>query len=104
MSELNISLPDELTSKSTSKLLGKALIKLIKDDILERYKLTREVTDDDWEFCEKIDWHPVDELPPKKEHVEELKKRLKEKFSIERIEKFPVDKLSQLEEMIQGGN
>lgn len=71
-------LPKELQSESTSKLLGDMLIRLLKQDILARYKETREVTDEDWEFCEASDWHPVDELPPKPEHVEELKKALKE--------------------------
>ncbi len=75
--ELIIQLPKELRSKSVSKLLGKALIRVLKQDILNRYKETREVTDEDWEFCEAIDWHPVDELPPKPEHVEEMKDRLK---------------------------
>ena len=50
----------------------------MKRDIFERYKQSGEVTDEDWEFCEKIDWHPVDELPPKDKHLEELKRRLKE--------------------------
>ena len=77
MSELDF-LPEELRTKSASKLLGRALIKLMKEDILERYKETRELTDEDWEFCESIDWHPVDELSPKPEHIKELKKALKE--------------------------
>lgn len=76
MDELKIQLPKELQSKVASKLLGKALIEVIKQDISNRYKDTKKVTDDDWEFCEQIDWHPVDELPPKPEHIEELKKAL----------------------------
>jgi hypothetical protein len=64
--------------KLDSKLLVGALVRLMKRDISERFAQTREVTDEDWEFCEKIDWHPVDELPPKPEHIEELKKALKE--------------------------
>ena len=70
--ELTIKLPKELQFKSASKLLSKALIELLKQDILNRYKKTREVTDEEWEFCEQIDWHPVDELPLKKEFVREL--------------------------------
>ena len=61
-----------------SEILFKAVINLVKKDISERYKQTGEVTDEDWEFCEQIDWHPVDELPPKPEHVEEMKRILKE--------------------------
>ncbi len=64
--------------KLDSEFISKAIVKLLKQDIFNRYKQTGEVTDEDWEFCEKIDWHPVDELPPKKEHVEELKRILKE--------------------------
>ena len=78
MEEIKIKLPKELQSKTASKLLGKALIEVLKQDISRRYKQTGEITDEDWEFCEQIDWHPVDELPPKPEHTEELKKSLKE--------------------------
>ena len=64
--------------KLDSKFLAKAVVFLMKRDISERFKQTRKVTDEDWEFCEAIDWHPVDELPMKPEHIEELKKALKE--------------------------
>ncbi|MEK6872280.1 MAG: hypothetical protein AABX16_05230 [Nanoarchaeota archaeon] len=64
--------------KLNSEFIANAVVKLMKQDILARYMKTREITDEDWEFCEKIDWHPVDELPPKPEHLEELKRRLKE--------------------------
>ena len=50
----------------------------LKKEIFERYVRTGTISDEEWEFCERIDWHPVDELPPKKEHMEELKRRLKE--------------------------
>lgn len=52
----------------------------LKKDIFDRYIKTGEVTDEDWEFCEKIDWHPVDELPLKKEFKKELKQRKKGPF------------------------
>ena len=78
MTESTIKLPKELQSEAASKLLGKALIEILKQDIFKRYKETGEVTDEDWEFCDKIDWHPVDELPLKPEHIEKLKKALKE--------------------------
>ena len=65
-------------AKLSSELLSKAVVKLLKQDISNRYKETREVTEEDWEFCEAIDWHPVDELLPKPEHVELLKKSLSE--------------------------
>ena len=78
MEELSIQLPKELQTKVASKLLGRALIEFLKREIFNRYKQNGDLTDEDWEFCEQIDWHPVDELPIKKEHSEELKRRLKE--------------------------
>ena len=45
----------------------------------ENYMRTGTLTDKEWEFCEKIDWHPVDELPLKEEFRKELEKRKKEK-------------------------
>ncbi len=47
--------------------------------IFEKYLKTGEVSDEDWRFCDSIDWHPVDELPIKKEYIEKLKKIKKEK-------------------------
>ena len=64
--------------KLDSELLAKAVVRLMKRDIFVRYKQTGEITDEDWEFCEKIDWHPVDELPLKEEFVKRLKEARKE--------------------------
>ncbi len=61
---------------------------VIKRDIFERYLKTRKLSKEDEEFCERIDWHPVDELPLKEEFIEELKK----------IEKGPHSKVT-LEEL-----
>ena len=47
--------------------------------IFEKYLKTKEVSDEDWKFCDEIDWHPVDELPVKEEYLEKLKKIRKEK-------------------------
>lgn len=52
----------------------------LKEDIFNRYIKTGEVTDEDWEFCESIDWHPVDELPMKEEFLKELEQRKKGPF------------------------
>ena len=46
----------------------------LKKDIFERYIKTGELSDEDWMFCERIDWHPVDELPLKESFVKELEK------------------------------
>lgn len=52
----------------------------LKKLIFENYMKTGELSDEEWEFCEKIDWHPVDELPFKEEFKREIEKRKKEKF------------------------
>ena len=51
----------------------------LKKLIFERYIKTKELSDEDWEFCEKIDWHPVDELPLKPEFVKQIETAKKEK-------------------------
>lgn len=51
----------------------------MKKLIFEKYLKTREVSEEDWKFCDKIDWHPVDELPIKKEYIKKLKNIKKEK-------------------------
>ncbi len=54
---------------------------VLKRDIFERYIKTRKLSKEDEEFCERIDWHPVDELPLKKEFIEELEKSKSEHCS-----------------------
>jgi len=51
----------------------------LKKEIFDRYIKTGKLSDEDWKFCERIDWHPVDWLPLKKEFKKELEKRKKEK-------------------------
>ena len=51
----------------------------MKKLIFEDYIKTGSLSDEEWEFCEKIDWHPVDELPLKEEFKREIEKRKKEK-------------------------
>ncbi len=50
-----------------------------KKTIFENYIKNGKITDEEWEFCEKIDWHPVDELPLKEKHIKEIEKSRKEK-------------------------
>jgi archaellum biogenesis ATPase FlaH len=47
---------------------------IIRKEIFERYLKNGKITDEDWIFCDNMDWHPVDELPVKKEYVTKLKK------------------------------
>jgi len=51
----------------------------LKKIIFENYIQTGKLTDKEWEFCQKIDWHPVDELPLKEEFKKEIERRKKEK-------------------------
>jgi len=51
----------------------------MKKLIFEHYVKSGEITDEEWEFCEKIDWHPVDELPLKQEFVKKIQSAKKEK-------------------------
>ena len=53
---------------------------VLKKIIFEKYVKTGEVSDEDWKFCEKIDWHPVDELPLKEEFRKEIIERKKGPF------------------------
>ncbi len=50
----------------------------LKREIFETYIKTGKLSDKDMAFCDKIDWHPVDELPLKEEFVKELEKARKE--------------------------
>jgi hypothetical protein len=52
---------------------------LLKREIFDQYVKTGEVSDEDWKFCEKTDWHPVDELPVKEGYSKKLKSVRKEK-------------------------
>jgi len=51
----------------------------MKKIIFEDYMKTGKITDEEWEFCDKIDWHPVDELPIREDFKREMDKRKKEK-------------------------
>jgi len=47
---------------------------ILKKYIFDKYVKTGNLSKDENEFCERIDWHPVDELPLKKEVIDNLKK------------------------------
>ena len=51
----------------------------MKKLIFENYIKNGNITDEEWKFCERIDWHPVDELPLKEEFKKEIERRKKEK-------------------------
>jgi len=52
----------------------------MKKIILENYLKTGNLTEEEGDFCDRIDWHPVDELPLKEEFRKELEKRKKERM------------------------
>ena len=49
----------------------------LKKEIIDQYIKTGNVSNKDKKFCEQIDWHPVDELPLKKEFIKQLNKTRK---------------------------
>ncbi|MDI6738281.1 MAG: hypothetical protein QME12_07265 [Nanoarchaeota archaeon] len=55
-----------------------AVLELTKKAIFDKYVKTGKLSKADSEFCDRVDWHPVDWLPLKKEFVEKLKKAAKE--------------------------
>ena len=70
---------DKLKSLSWVNWSEIAREETFKKLIFENYMKTGKLSDKEWKFCEKIDWHPVDELPLKEELRKELEKRKKEK-------------------------
>jgi len=66
--------------------------KVMKREIFEEFIKTGTLSEENQAFCDKIDWHPVDELPLKEEFVKELKE----------IEKGPHSKmtLKELDELM----
>ena len=50
----------------------------MKKIIFENYMKIGKISDEEWKFCEKRDWHPVDRLPLKEKFIKELEKRKKE--------------------------
>jgi len=83
MASLTLSVSDEFKNKLKTFMWVNwseiAREEAMKKLIFENYIKTGRITDEEWEFCEKIDWHPVDELPLKEEFKKELERRKKEK-------------------------
>jgi hypothetical protein len=76
MSTLTIPIDDELYDKiqafSWVKWSKVAQDGIRKRKILEVYIRDKTISEEDAEFCEMIDWHPVDELPIKEEVIERI--------------------------------
>ena len=52
----------------------------MKKEIFEEYIKTGKLSDENWEFCNSIDWHPVDWLPLNEKFAKELEQRRKGPF------------------------
>ncbi len=83
MASLTLSVTEEMKKELKSFLWINwseiAREEAIKKLIFENYLKTGNLSDEEWAFCDKIDWHPVDELPLKKEFKKEMERRKKEK-------------------------
>ncbi|WP_370575560.1 hypothetical protein [Methanomethylovorans sp.] len=76
MPTLTVPIDDELYDKiqtlSWVKWSKVAQDGIRKRKILEVYIRDKSISEEDAEFCEMIDWHPVDELPIKEEVIERI--------------------------------
>ena len=45
----------------------------LKKEIFEQYIKIGKLSDEEQQFCDEIDWHPVDWLPLKESFIKELK-------------------------------
>ena len=45
----------------------------LKKELFDKYVKTGKLSDEEWKFCEKIDWIPGDWLPLRKEFVKKIK-------------------------------
>lgn len=83
MASLTLSVSDEFKNK-LKKFLWVNWSEIAREEtmkklIFENYVKSGNITDEEWKFCEKIDWHPVDELPLKEEFIKKLESVKKEK-------------------------
>lgn len=82
MATITIPIPDDIYREmehfSWVKWSEVARNSLRKKVIFEKYIKSGELSNEDAEFCNKIDWHPVDELPLKEEFVQKLRDLKKE--------------------------
>ena len=83
MASVTLSVSDEFKAEIKSfswvNWSNLAQVELRKKEIFERFIESGSITDEDWIFCDSVDWHPVDELPLKQWVVKELELRRKEK-------------------------
>ncbi len=82
MATITVPVPDDLYSRmehfSWVKWSEVSRDSLRKRQIFEKYLRSGELSDGDAEFCDKMDWHPVDELPLRDDYVQRLEDLKKE--------------------------
>ena len=82
MSSLTIPLQEEFEEKLEKFpwVNWSAVVKqeLLKKEIFERFIKTGTLSGEDQQFCDSINWYPVDWLPLREEFIKELKKAEKE--------------------------
>ena len=77
-------------SEVAKSAIAAKVIELRKFSILKKYVDKEPIPDADWAWMDEHDWHPVDELPMKKEYVKSLKAAMREKsypFSLSDLNK-----------------
>ncbi|WP_440953883.1 hypothetical protein ACSAZK_09250 [Methanosarcina sp. Mfa9] len=82
MATITVPVPDDLYRRmehfSWVKWSEVARNSLRKREIFEKYIRTGELSAEDAEFCDKMDWHPVDEIPLREDFVRKLEESKKE--------------------------
>jgi hypothetical protein len=82
MATITIPVPDDLYRKmehfSWVKWSEVARNSLWKRAVFEKYIRSGELSDEDAELCDKIDWHPADELSLREDFVQKLQDLKKE--------------------------
>ncbi|MBS3076197.1 hypothetical protein J4481_00450 [Candidatus Pacearchaeota archaeon] len=78
MATVTLTIPDETKAELKKfywvnwSLTASSLFKM--RSIFEKYMHKEKLSKEDFEFCKLINWHPVDELPLKKEYIQEMLK------------------------------
>lgn len=82
MATITVAVPDDLYRRmehfSWVKWSEVARESLRKREIFEKYIRSGELSGEDAEFCDKVDWHPVDEMPLREDFVQKLEDSKKE--------------------------
>ena len=68
-----------------------ARLEAMKKKVFERFIKTGTLSKEDQEFCDKIDWYPIDELELREEYIKKLKSIEKGRHS--RLTSKELDKL-----------